>query len=70
MVYNEFDGNKRYGILMLFLINTIGIIINNIFMNYSLGVLRIDNGYDLFVSKWYAKFVVNYRIFENIFKEN
>lgn len=70
LVYNEFDGNKRYGILMLFLINTIGIIINNIFMNYSLGVLRIDNGYDLFVSKWYAKFVVNYRIFENIFKEN
>lgn len=36
LAYNEFDGNKRHGILMSPLINTIGIITNNTFMNHSL----------------------------------
>lgn len=70
LAYNEFDGNRRHGILMSPLVNTIGIMTNNTFMNHSLGAVRIDNGYDLLVSKWYAKFAVNYRIFENTFKEN
>ncbi|KAK6181325.1 hypothetical protein SNE40_009204 [Patella caerulea] len=67
---NEFDGNFRHGILIHPLINTVGIISNNTFKNHSIGALRIDNGYDLLISRWYRQFHVDYNIFENKFMEN
>ncbi|KAK3092533.1 hypothetical protein FSP39_004063 [Pinctada imbricata] len=70
LAYNTFNGNKRHGILMSPMINTIGRMTNNTFLNHTLGALRIDNGYDLLISRWYAKFKVSYEIFANTFSGN
>ncbi|XP_021367968.1 protein bark beetle-like isoform X3 [Mizuhopecten yessoensis] len=70
LAFNMFNGNVRHGVLMFPMVNTIGRLTNNTFRNHSLGAVRIDNGYDLLISKWYSDFGVSYEIFENIFKEN
>ena len=70
LAYNIFNGNKRHGVLMSPMINTLGRMTNNSFLNHSLGALRIDNGYDLLISRWYAKFKVSYEIFANTFSNN
>ncbi|XP_033735968.1 LOW QUALITY PROTEIN: protein bark beetle-like [Pecten maximus] len=70
VAFNMFNGNVRHGVLMFPMVNTIGRMTNNTFKNHSLGAVRIDNGYDLLISKWYSDFEVKYEIFENIFKEN
>lgn len=70
VAFTDFTGNVRHGILMKPLLNTVGIITNCSFTNHSLGALRIDNGYDLLISKWYRMFPVNYHIFENRFEQN
>lgn len=70
VAFNMFNGNVRHGVLMFPMVNTVGRMTNNTFKNHSLGAVRIDNGYDLLISKWYSDFEVGYQIFENIFKEN
>ncbi|XP_076442507.1 protein bark beetle-like [Babylonia areolata] len=70
IAFTEFKGNRRHAVLMKPLLNTVGIITNCSFSNHSLGVIRIDNGYDLLISKWYREFPVDYNIFENTFQEN
>lgn len=68
--YNLFDGNKRHGILASPLLNTVGIMTNNTFINHRLGCVRVENGYDLIINRWYSRFRVNYEIFENEFSMN
>lgn len=70
VAYTKFNGNIRHAILMSPLINTVGIISNNTIRNHSIGAIRVDNGYDLLISKWYAKFKVQYEMFENTIEEN
>lgn len=70
VAFTEFDGNIRHAILMKPLLNTVGIVTNCTFSNHTLGGLRIDNGYDLLISKWYRNFPVDYNIFENKFQSN
>ena len=70
VAFTDFTGNVRHAILMKPLLNTVGIITNCSFTNHSLGALRIDNGYDLLISKWYREFPVDYNIFENRFEQN
>lgn len=70
MAFNHFQSNTRHAVLISPVINTVGIFTNNTFTNHRLGVLRLDNKYDFIESRWYAKFPVNYRIYENTFKEN
>lgn len=70
IAFNNFRANKRHGILMSPIVNTVGLITNNTFSKHSLGAVRIDNTYDLLVSKWYSKFKVDYKIYENTFTEN
>lgn len=70
VAFTDFTGNVRHGIFMKPLLNTVGIITNCSFSNHSLGALRIDNGYDLLISKWYREFPVQYNIFENRFERN
>ncbi|KAH9500139.1 hypothetical protein Btru_077291 [Bulinus truncatus] len=70
IAFNTFDNNFRHAILMRPLLNTEGLITNNTFANHSLATMRIDNGYDLLISRWYREFPVMLNIFENTFKEN
>ena len=70
VAFTEFSGNTRHAVLMKPLLNTVGIITNCSFTNQSLGTIRIDNGYDLLISKWYREFPVDYNIFENTFRHN
>nr|KAG5700697.1 hypothetical protein BaRGS_029062 [Batillaria attramentaria] len=70
VAFTNFDSNIRHAILMKPLLNTEGIITNCTFTNHTLGGLRIDNGYDLLISKWYRNFPVAYDIFENRFHDN
>lgn len=70
LAFNNFRQNVRHGILISPLINTVGLITNNTFSRHSLGAVRIDNTYDLLVSKWYAQYKVDYKIYENTFTEN
>lgn len=70
VAFSTFENNTRHAILMRPLLNTVGIITNCTFSKHSLGALRIDNGFDLLISKWYKNFPVNYSIFENKFQEN
>lgn len=68
--YNEFDHNHRHAIIMQPLLNMEGIITNNSFTNHYLACFRIDNGYDLLLSRWYRDFPVSLKIFENKFTNN
>lgn len=70
VAFTEFEGNVRHAILMKPLLNTVGIITNSTFVNHTLGTIRIDNGYDLLINKWYRNFPVDYNIFQNRFSEN
>lgn len=70
VAFTEFTGNARHAVLMKPLLNTVGIITNCSFTNHSLGTLRIDNSYNLLISKWYREFKVDYNIFENKFERN
>lgn len=70
MAFNTFDSNSRHAVLMSPLINSVGRMTNNTFIRQTLGAVRIDNGYDLLVSRWYSKFSVMYEIFSNTFTEN
>ncbi|GAB1605409.1 protein bark beetle-like [Argonauta hians] len=67
---SKFMSNVKEAILMAPLLNTQGKIANNTFWNHSSGVIRINNGEDLLVSRWYAKFPVTYRVYGNEFKYN
>ncbi|XP_067681580.1 protein bark beetle-like [Haliotis asinina] len=70
VAFNKFDSNFRHAIFVRPMVNTVGIISNNTFQNHSLGGVLIDNGYDLLISRWYQKFEVDYRIFQNLFTDN
>ncbi|KAK0049320.1 protein bark beetle [Biomphalaria pfeifferi] len=70
ITFNIFDNNFRHAILMRPLLNTDGLITNNTFVNHTLATIRIDNGYDLLISRWYRDFPVSFNMFENNFKEN
>lgn len=70
VAFSDFSSNFRHAIFMRPLLNTVGIITNCSFSNHSLGVIRIDNEYDLLISKWYREFPVNYNIFSNKFERN
>ena len=70
VAFSEFSGNVRHAVLMRPLLNTVGLITNSTFVNHTFGAVRVDNGYDLLVSKWYGKFPVNYSIFQNVFSGN
>ena len=65
VAFSHFTANHRHAILMKPLLNTEGIITNCTFKNHTFGTLRIDNEFDLLISKWYREFPVNYRIFGN-----
>ncbi|XP_012945265.1 protein bark beetle [Aplysia californica] len=68
--FNSFESNFRHAIVMRPLLNTKGIITNCTFENHSLGVIRVDNGYDLLISRWYRDFPVDFNLFENTFTGN
>ncbi|CAG5132059.1 unnamed protein product, partial [Candidula unifasciata] len=68
--FNIFNDNFRHALLMRPLLNTDGIITNNTFANHSLSTLKIDNGYDLLISRYYRDFPVTFKIFENVFENN
>ena len=70
MAFNTFEGNNRHAVLISPVVNTVGIFTNNTFKYHMVGVIRMDNRYDFVENRWYAKFPVNYRIYENTFKEN
>lgn len=70
VAFNMFEHNHRHAILMTPLLNTIGIMTNNTIRYHNLGGVRIDNGYDLLVNRWYTMFEVNYNIFTNRFEDN
>ena len=70
IAFTTFHSNRRHGVFIRPLINTVGIFSNNSFSNHSMGALLIDNGYDLLVSRWYRQFPVEYNFFENTFREN
>ncbi|GFR58263.1 neurotrypsin [Elysia marginata] len=70
ILHNKFNQNYRHAILLRPLLNTQGVISHNHFENHTLGVIRIDNGYDLLLSRWYREFPVDFRFEENDFKNN
>ncbi|CAL1535561.1 unnamed protein product [Lymnaea stagnalis] len=70
IAFNKFDNNYRHAIFMRPLLNTDGLITNNTFVNHTLATFRIDNGYDLLISRWYRDFPVSMNMFENVFIEN
>lgn len=70
MAFNVFEANKRHAVLMTPVVNTFGIFTNNTFRNHTLGVLRIDNGYDFIENRWYKEFDVYYRLYANEFYDN
>lgn len=70
LALNSFKSNIKHGLLMAPLLNTVGRITNNTFVNHSLGGILINNGYDLLISRWYMPFHVSYEIFSNVFSHN
>ena len=67
---NTFKSNVKHGLLMAPLLNSVGKITNNTFVNHSLGGILINNGDDLLISRWYTNFLVAYEIFSNTFRLN
>ncbi|KAH3754675.1 hypothetical protein DPMN_189356 [Dreissena polymorpha] len=70
MAFTEFRGNKRHAVLISPIVNTVGTFTNNTFREHTLGVLRIDNGYDFIENRWYRELPVAYKIYENKFTNN
>lgn len=70
LAFNHFEGNNRHAVLMSPVVNTEGIFTNNTFTDHKVGVIRIDNKYDFIENRWYGKFPVHYRMYENTFKNN
>ena len=70
LAFNHFIGNRRHAILISPVVNTVGVITNNTFSDHEVGVIRIDNRYDFIENRWYSKFPVNYKMYENTFREN
>lgn len=70
MAYNDFEGNRRHAVFMNPVLKTVGVFTNNTFKSHTLGVIRIDNGYDFIENRWYKDFDVDYQIIGNTFKNN
>ena len=70
MAFNDFVGNRRHAVLISPVVNTIGIFTNNTFEDHTVGVIRINNGYDFIENRWYKDHPVDYRIIGNTFRNN
>lgn len=70
MAFNVFEANKRHAVLMSPVVNTVGVFTNCTFRNHTLGVLRINNGYDFIENRWYKEFDAKYKIYGNEFYDN
>lgn len=67
---SQFVSNGKQAILMAPILNTRGKIANNTFRNHFNGALLMNNGEDVLVARWYAKFPVEYDIYGNEFRDN
>ena len=70
MLFNHFNQNYRHAIILRPFLNTVGSILHNHFTNHTLGVMRVDNGYNLLLDRWYREFPVKLKLEENFFKNN
>ncbi|XP_029656084.1 protein bark beetle-like isoform X1 [Octopus sinensis] len=67
---SQFVSNGKQAILMAPILNTRGKIANNTFRDHLNGALLMNNGEDILVSRWYAKFPVDYDMYGNEFRDN
>lgn len=70
MAFNDFRGNRRHSVLISPVVNTVGTFTNNTFKDHTVGVMRLNNGYDFIENRWYKEFEVDYQIIGNEFKNN
>ena len=70
VAYNTFDGNYGHAIRIVPLVNAIGIISNNTFVNHPRHALLLDNTDDFLMSRHFTLLPVDYYVHGNQFYHN
>ena len=70
MGYNRFDGNYGHAIRISPLINAVGRIANNTFINHPRHVIKLDNTDDFLLNRHWTQMMVDYEVIGNDFFYN